>query len=281
MDPFSITVGALGITQFAMNSISGLRNVVNSLDEAKDVLQDVTSGLEAIQRPLSALEQLQISDEQIYTAVKEDLESTGVAEAVNKCGQTCARFSEKLEKWTRHSSATKLSLRDRLSIGLWNKENIQTLKTQVYSCQATVQFAVTSAQLIIQVRSENTSKTARRDTEKQMRSLENSIQEHIQLTQRKQAEALQRQNDLENPEDGDDDDGGAQRTLAIQEIKEQARFLEADQTASEILSQVLSKLSTPEAGTQSQTEIRISGNYNGGMVIGQSTGTVNWNGHRS
>ena len=147
MDPFSITVGALGITQFAMESINGLKNLVNSLEEAKDVLQDVTSGLEAIQRPLTALERLQVSDEQIYTAAKEDLESTGVAQAVKECGNKCAEFSKKLEKWTRHSSATRLSLRDRLSVSLWNKESIQTLKTQVYSCQATVQFAVTSAQL--------------------------------------------------------------------------------------------------------------------------------------
>ncbi|EPS34466.1 hypothetical protein PDE_09430 [Penicillium oxalicum 114-2] len=280
MDPFSITVGALGITQFAMESINGLKNLVNSLYEAKDVLQDVTSGLEAIQRPLTALERLQVSDEQIYTAVKEDLESTGVAQAVKECGNKCAEFSKKLEKWTRHSSATRLSLRDRLSVSLWNKESIQTLKTQVYSCQATVQFAVTSAQLIIQVRSENTSKTRRQDTERQLRNLENYIQEHLKFTQRKQDETLQRQRDLENLEDEDDDDGGAQRALAIQETKEQARLLEADQNSSEIFSQILSKLSTWETGSQSKTEIRISGNDNHGIVIGQSTGTVTWNGHR-
>jgi uncharacterized protein YoxC len=149
MDPFSITVGALGITQFAISSISNLRNLVNNLDEAEDVFQDVTSDLEAIQLPLSALENLQISDDKTYTAAKGDLESTGVAEAVNKCGQTCAEFSKKLEKWTRHSSTTKLSLRDRMSVGLWNKENIRTFRTQVHSCKAIVQFAINSAQLYV------------------------------------------------------------------------------------------------------------------------------------
>jgi hypothetical protein len=147
MDPFSITVGALGITQFALSSIGNLRDLINGLDEAKDVIQDVASDLEAIQLPLSALKNLQISDDKTYVAAKEDLENTGVAEAVNKCGQACADFSKKLEQWTKHSTTTKLSLRDRLSVGLWNKEKIRTFRTQVHSCQAIVQFAIDSTQL--------------------------------------------------------------------------------------------------------------------------------------
>lgn len=68
---------------------------------------------------------------------------------MNKCGQTCTEFSKKLEQWTSHSSTTKLSLRDRMSVGLWNKEKIRTFRTQVHSCQAIVHFAITSAQLYV------------------------------------------------------------------------------------------------------------------------------------
>ena len=124
------------------------------------------------------------------------------------------------------------------------------------------------------------SKTARQETEKQLRFLENAIQEHSKVTKRKQDEALQRKNTLENPEGEDeDDDGGAQRTLAIQETKEQARLLEDDQTASRIVSQILSKLSIPEAGNI--YEVTFSGSHNSGMQIGHSTGTINWNGSRT
>lgn len=277
MDPFSITVGALGITQFAISSIDNLREFINGLDEAKDVMQDVTSDLEAIQLPLSALENLQISDDKTYLAAKEDLENTGVADAVNKCGQACADFTKRLEQWTKHSTTTKLSLRDRLSVGLWNKEKIRTFRTQVHSCQAIVQFAIDSTQLIILIRSEHASKTARQRTEKQLRFLKKAIQEHINITKRKQDEALQRKNALENPEDEDeDDDSGAQRTLAIQETKEQARLLEDDRAASGIVSQILSKLSIPVAGNT--YEVTFSGSHNSGMQIGHSTGTINWNG---
>lgn len=149
MDPFSITVGALGITEFALSSISHLRDLVNGLEEATDVIQEVIFDLEAIQRSLSALKNLQISDNTTCVEAKEDLEKTGVAEAVNKCGQACADFSKKLEQWTKHSSTTKLSLRDRLTVGLWNKEKIQKFRTQVHSCQAIVHFAIDSANLYV------------------------------------------------------------------------------------------------------------------------------------
>lgn len=147
MDPFSITVGAIGITGFAVSSIVQLRDFINGLAEAKEVVQDIASNLEAVQRPLAALEELKISDSATYTAAKEDLEKTGVAEAVNKCGQACADFTKNLQQWTKHSSSTKLSLRDRLSVSIWNKERIRTFRTRVESCRATVEFAITSTQL--------------------------------------------------------------------------------------------------------------------------------------
>lgn len=147
MDPFSITVGALGITGFALSSIDHLRDLIGSLADAKEVVQDIASNLEAIQRPLTTLEQLTISDHATYAEAKSDLENTGVAEAVNRRGQVCADFTRKLQQWTKHSNNSKLSLRDRLSVGVWNREKIRTFRIQVQSCQAIVQFAIESTQL--------------------------------------------------------------------------------------------------------------------------------------
>ena len=150
MDPFSITAGALGITNFALSSIDRLRKTTSGLTEAQDVVQDITSNLEAIQRPLTALEEFKFPDGASCTAAKEELKKTGVAEAVNKCGQACADFNDKLNKWTKHSTNTKLSLRDRLSVGVWNKEKICTFRTRVQTCQSIVQFSVESTQLYVQ-----------------------------------------------------------------------------------------------------------------------------------
>lgn len=147
MDPFSITAGAIGITGVATTSIAHLHTLINGLSEAQDVVTDVASTLANIERPLAALEQLIISDEAACTAAKEDLKKTGVAEAVNKCGAACSDFSKNLAKWTRHSTTTKLSLRDRLSIGVWNKEKIRTFRMQLRLCEAALHFTVTSTQL--------------------------------------------------------------------------------------------------------------------------------------
>jgi hypothetical protein len=147
MDPLSITASTLGITQFAISSIVQLHDFINDLAEAKEVVQDIASNLEGVQRPLAALEELIISDPITYTAAKADLEKTGIVEAVNNCGQTCANFTDNLKRWTKHSSDTKFSLRDRFSVGVWNKEKIRTFRMQVQSCKATVQFAITSTQL--------------------------------------------------------------------------------------------------------------------------------------
>lgn len=147
MDPLSITAGAVGITGFATTSIVQLHSLIDSFSEAQDVVTDVALSLGNIERPLAALEKLSISDEATAIAVKEDLKKTGVVEAVNSCGDTCNEFSKNLTKWTKHSSTTKLSLRDRLTVGVWNKEKIRTLRMQLLSCQATVQLAITSTQL--------------------------------------------------------------------------------------------------------------------------------------
>lgn len=73
--------------------------------------------------------------------------------------------------------------------------------------------------------------------------LEAKIQEHMDLTKRQQAEALQRKRELEE-EPEDEEDGGAQRTLAIREVEEQSRLLEADQVSCGVIfSQVRSKRS--------------------------------------
>ncbi|EED13640.1 conserved hypothetical protein [Talaromyces stipitatus ATCC 10500] len=250
MDPFSITVGAIGITEAAISSIHHLCDLIGSLADAKETVQDIAIMLEGVQRPLAALEELQIPNQAMYTEAKSDLEKTGIAEAVNKCGQACADFTKKFQQWTKHSSNTHLSLRDRLSVGVWNKERIRTFRTQIQSCRAIVQFAIESTQLLIQLRSEYTSKTDRKELKTRLRSLEKAVQEHISFTKGRRNEALERKEELqENLED--EEDGGAQRTLAMKEVEEQSRLLKADETASSVVSSQL------RAGLSDHSGVRV------------------------
>jgi len=147
MDPLSITAAAIGIADVAITRITQLHDMIENLTGVKEEMQDINSSLVAIRTPLTALEHLTISDENIATVAKDDLKKTGIAEAVNRCGHACAEFEKSLKRWTRHSTDARVSFRDRLTVGIWNKEKVCTFRTQVQSCQATVHFAVATAQL--------------------------------------------------------------------------------------------------------------------------------------
>ncbi|KAI5924519.1 hypothetical protein F4810DRAFT_664018 [Camillea tinctor] len=246
MDPLSITASAIGITGFATSSIVQLHDFINSLTDAKDVVQDIASNLQGIERSLATLETLCISDETTSAAAKEDLKKAGVAEAVNRCGDACSDFTKNLEKWTKHSSTKKLSLRDRFLVGVWNKEKIRTFKSQVRSCEAIVQFAVVSTQLAVQLRLEKMSETERENVNTQLQSLKTKIQEHLDLIKQQKDEAEERKRELEEESD-DEEDGGAQRTLAIKEIEKRLRLLETDQVSCGV---VFSQLRSKETGQE-------------------------------
>lgn len=77
MDPFSITVGTLRITEFAISIIKKLHDGIDGLMEAKDVVQDIAASFEAIQLPLAALAGVKIPDSVTYNAAKEDLGKLG------------------------------------------------------------------------------------------------------------------------------------------------------------------------------------------------------------
>lgn len=113
---------------------------------AHDIITDIVSSLKGIERPLAALEHFVISDESTSIAAK-DILKAGVAVAVTRCGDASSVISKSLTKWTKHSGTTKLAFRRRISVSVWNKERIPTLRIRLQSCVATVDFAVASTQL--------------------------------------------------------------------------------------------------------------------------------------
>lgn len=96
---------------------------------------------------------------------------------------------------------------------------------------------------IVQLRSERTSGIDREKLKTQLQALETQIQEHIDLAKKQQDEAQRRMQDLQE-ELEDEEDGGAQRALATQEVEKQKGLLEADEVSSVVIfSQVQSKRS--------------------------------------
>jgi hypothetical protein len=148
MDPFSISVGAIGITATAITGMTTLRETVASVKDAQEYLDEIHAQLDNTRKPLESLQTLVIdADEEMSAMSKHALAKTGMADAVNDCGMACPDFDKKLQKWTRHSAKDKLSLRDKMSVGMWNKERVRTFRTRVETCQRTVHFAISSTQL--------------------------------------------------------------------------------------------------------------------------------------
>jgi len=147
MDPLSITSATIGISTAAIAGIVSLRNNLDTVRDAHDIVGDIRTQLDNIQRPLDSLKTLTVTDNDTLAVTKETLTECGVAKAVNDCGEACAAFNKKLQKWTRHSPEGKLSLRDKVALGFLNKEKVNTFKTRVTTCQSSVHFAVVSVQL--------------------------------------------------------------------------------------------------------------------------------------
>jgi hypothetical protein len=146
MDPLSITMAAIGITDAAVTGLSALRSKTHDLQDAPEDVNNVRTRLEEVQSSLQALKSASIADQATQTICTEVLRTTGVATAVNDCGSACEAFNKKLQSWTKHSTENGMSLRDRVAIAR-NKAKICTLLTRVETCQKTVHFAVSSTQL--------------------------------------------------------------------------------------------------------------------------------------
>lgn len=148
MDPFSISVAAVGIAGTAISGMSKLRETITSIKDAPEELDQMRLQLDNIRRPLDTLQSLVLNpDVNTSEASKQALARTGMADAVNHCGAACDDFNKNLQNWTKHSTKDKLSLRDKISMGVWNKERVRTCRSRVETCQQTVHLAMSSTQL--------------------------------------------------------------------------------------------------------------------------------------
>ncbi|KAH7069997.1 hypothetical protein BKA63DRAFT_519941 [Paraphoma chrysanthemicola] len=223
MDPFSITAGAIGIGGVATTAIAQLHTAIGGYSGAHQDVQNILLSLEQIQAPLAALERLTFPDAAATARALEDLRSTGVANSVNASGEACSKLTKDLKRWTRHSKPDELSFRDKFLVGLWNKEKISTLKTQLQSCAQTLHLAVSATQLVVQLRSERQSETSQESVRKDLQAIEAAIHRHMRNTQEQQIEAKRH---LEELEEGYD--SAANVDEAIAEVEKRIDLLEME-----------------------------------------------------
>lgn len=82
-----------------------------------------------------------------------ELESLSVARqslsAIKICEEARENFRKDLQRWTKHSEDGKMSRRDRINVGFFQKENIKALSTRLQTCKTTLISAVSSATLFV------------------------------------------------------------------------------------------------------------------------------------
>jgi hypothetical protein len=92
----------------------------------------------------------------------------------------------------------------------------------------------------------------------QLRTLETSIKDHLDLIKKQQAETRARKQELEDDSEEEEEDeefDDAERTLAIKSVEERARLLEADQVSCGVVFlQARSRQSGQEIGRVETTD---------------------------
>ncbi|KAJ5661493.1 uncharacterized protein N7477_009109 [Penicillium maclennaniae] len=145
MDPFSLTVGALGIAGAAVQSIQSLIHEIEAIKGAPDViagLKDELTGVEAI---LLALNNAQKNSqlEHLTPDVRKALSL-----AIMHCQKACSDFRTKIVRWTKRSGE-KMHVWDRVRVGLFAERTVETLCEQLNRYKSTMDTAVSTAILYV------------------------------------------------------------------------------------------------------------------------------------
>ncbi|KAK5125659.1 hypothetical protein LTR85_011933 [Meristemomyces frigidus] len=228
-DPFSITVGAVGITTAAIASTLQLKDLIAGLSDAPTDLQKIHANLEALGPALSALESISVPDEHALGSAKTEVEKTGLAKAVNGCGSACEKFKVKLEKWTKHTSKQKMDWRDRFKVGVWESSAIQKMAVQVETCKTTVTLAVASTNLLVlnRMSKRNAESDDRKvELQAQMKTLEGELQKSIELSKPLEADREKRREEVKQALTEADEDDEPKLDLAMVELAEESAVLE-------------------------------------------------------
>ncbi|KAF2650330.1 hypothetical protein K491DRAFT_697387 [Lophiostoma macrostomum CBS 122681] len=172
-DPLSVTAGVVGIAAAALHTIHVLIEDIENVKGAPKAITDIKSDLTAVEGSLSSLHQVLDDPEALPDALKAQIGSKNIENAVRGCDIACSDFREPLKSWTKHSTGDKTSKRDRLKIGLLKQGKIKAFTQQLASCKATVSMGLDTANFLNSCRQ-------RRDTDAIKRMLEDREQQVAQ-----------------------------------------------------------------------------------------------------
>jgi hypothetical protein len=145
MDPFSLTVGTLGIAGAAIQSINALIHEIKAIKDAPGVVESLRYELAAVEATLLALDNAHKSSklDHLTPDVREALQL-----AVMNCQKACDNFGIKLAGWTKRSDE-KMHWWDRVRVGFLAETTVKALCDQLNRCESTMSTAVSTATLYV------------------------------------------------------------------------------------------------------------------------------------
>lgn len=149
-DPFSTFAAVAGIAGLAVQSVKGLIQDIEAIKDVPELIRQLKQDLLAVRDVLQALEPVTegSSLEHLSPEAKRAL-----ATNLNYCKEACNRFQTKLKRWTRHSTEDKIHWWDRVRVGLFAERDIETLRKQLEQCITTTNTAISTTNLLVNVRS--------------------------------------------------------------------------------------------------------------------------------
>lgn len=152
MDPLSVGSAVIGVVAAGLHATHLLVKDIERIKDAPKLLslarQDVMS-VENILQPLSAVLR---GESTSSPALRKLIQEIHIETAVTALEKRCLGFHAQMTKWKRHSKENSLSWRDKIHIGLLGEDTIQEFRHQIAICKATLDTALSSANLYVSPR---------------------------------------------------------------------------------------------------------------------------------
>ncbi|OAQ59484.1 hypothetical protein VFPPC_14781 [Pochonia chlamydosporia 170] len=140
-DPFSITVGVLGVLQAAFSTCKFLRGLIEGFSNAPETLKSVSQEIQAVGGQLSSLS-TELSEQQNSNYSPNQLACLDNLKAVSQqCHESCNDFSKKLADLTSHSTPPLISSRDKGRL-LYHEKDITLFKAKLQRYKQTLDLAI-------------------------------------------------------------------------------------------------------------------------------------------
>ncbi|CAI7650714.1 unnamed protein product [Penicillium manginii] len=247
-DPLSLTASIAGVV---IPALHGMRLLLRDLQDIKDApenLEDLKNDLFLVDGALSSLQDIEPEDlEALGSNVEDNIRST-----VKVCSTACDEFRSDLQRWTRHSQDTKLSWRDRSTIGFWKQDHIKSIQGKLHNCQVNITSVVSTATLYSSFHHTQMTQEIRRALSSKEDELRAANRNAVQ--QQRQVELQLEDLSIQDPEPKE----------TAKNLQEEQRYLEASQ---KLLGELLAKIQEA-AKSQATPVVNVTfGSQNSGLQI--------------